>query len=112
MAETSSVPPRGPHWLPMDARTDLADAVTEHLRTLDGLDPDRFSLADVIVELGVASARSQLDQVPSRLMQAAAGITARSCQIRLSASELAALLRIPNLPMTVREAFRRHLPAG
>jgi hypothetical protein len=45
-------------------------------------------------------------------MQAAAGITARSCQIRLSGSELAALLRIPNLPMTVREAFRRHLPAG
>jgi hypothetical protein len=112
MAETSSVPPRGPHWLPMDARTDLADAVTEHLRTLDELDPDYFALADVIVELGVASARSQLDQVPSHLMQAAAGIPARSCQIRLSAPELAALLRMPNLPMTVMEAFRHHRPAG
>ena len=96
----------------MDARTELVDAVTEHLTTLDGLDPDRFTLADIIVELGVASARSQLDQVPSRLMQAAAGITARSCQIRLSKPELAALLRMPNLPMTVRKAFRHHLPAG
>jgi len=112
MAQTSSVPVRGPHWLPMDARTELVDAVTEHLTTLDGLDPDRFTLADIIVELGVASARSQLDQVPSRLMQAAAGITARSCQIRLSKPELAALLRMPNLPMTVRKAFRHHLPAG
>ena len=96
----------------MDARTDLADAAAEHLTTLDELDPDRFALADVIVELGVASARSQLDQVPTQRMQAAAGITARSCQIRLSVPELAALLRMPNLPMTVREAFRRHLPAG
>ena len=112
MAETSSVPPRRPHWLAMDARTDLADAVTEHVTTLDGLDPDRFTLADVIVELGVASARSQLDQVPSRLMQAAAGVPAPSCQIRLSTPELAALLRMPNLPMTVSEAFRHHLPAG
>ncbi len=107
MAQTSSVPVRRPHWLPLDARTELADAVTEHLRTLDGLDPDRFTLVDVIVELGVASARSQLDQVPSRLMRAAAGLPARSCQIRLSKSELDALLRMPNLPMSVTEAFRR-----
>ena len=96
----------------MDARTDLADAVNEHLSTLEELDPDCFTLADVIVELGVASARSQLDQIPSQLMQAAAGIPARACQIRLSGSELAALIRMPNLPMTVREAFRHHLPAG
>ena len=111
MAETSSAPPRGPHWLPMDARTVLADAVTEHLGTLDGLDPDRFCLVDVIVELGVASARSQLDQVPSELMQAAAGIPVRSCQIRLSTAELEALLRMPNLPMSVTAAFRQQPPA-
>ena len=108
MAETSSAPLRGPHWLPMDARAELADAVTEHLSTLDGLDPDRFCLIDVIVELGVASARSQLDQVPSQLMQAAAGIPVRSCQIRLSKLELEALLRMPNLPMSVSAAFRQH----
>jgi hypothetical protein len=110
MAETSSVPVRGPHWVPMDARTELTDAVTKHLRTLDGLDPDRFTLAEVIVELGVASARSQLDQVPSQLMRAAAGMPARSCQVRLSRSELEALLRMPNLPMSVTEAFRQHPP--
>lgn len=112
MAQTSSVPARGPHWLPMDARTELADAVTEHLTTLDVLDPDRFTLVDVIVELGVASARSQLDQVPSQLMRAAAGIPARFCQIRLSKPELEALLRVPNLPMSVTEAFRQYPPAG
>ena len=112
MAETSSVPVRRPHWLPMDARAELADAVTEHLMTLDELNPDRFCLVDVIVELGVASARSQLDQVPSHLMRAAAGIPARTCQIRLSESELEALLRMPNLPMTVATAFRQHSPAG
>ena len=112
MAQTSSVPARGTRWLPMDARAELADAVTEHLRTLDVLDPDRFTLVDVIVELGVASARSQLDQVPSDLMRAAAGIPARSCQIRLSKPELEALLRVPNLPMSVTEAFRQYPPAG
>ena len=112
MPETPSVPLRGPHWLPMDARTELADAVTEHLGTLDGLDPDCFTLVDVIVELGVASARSQLDQVPSQLMRAAAGIPQRSCQIRLSKSELDAILRMPNLPMSVAAAFRQHPPAG
>jgi hypothetical protein len=112
MAQTSSVPARRPHWLPLDARTELADAVTEHLRTLDGLDPDRFTLVDVIVELGVASARAQLDQVPAQLMQAAAGVAGRSCQIRLSKSELDALLRMPNLPMSVREAFCQHRPQG
>ena len=112
MAKTSSVPDRRPHWLPLDARTGLADAVTEHLRTLDGLDPDRFTLVDVILELGVASARTQLDQVPSDLMRAAAGIPAPSCQIRLSESELEALLRMPNLPMSVTEAFRAHRPRG
>ena len=112
MAETSSVPVRGPHWLPVDARTELADAVTEHLRTLEELDPDRFALADVIVELGVASARAQLDQVPSHLMRAAAGMPPRSCQIRLSKSEVEALLRMPNLPMSVSDAFRQHPLAG
>lgn len=111
MAQTSSAPVRGPHWLPMDARAELAEAVTEHLTTLDVLEPDRFTLVDVIVELGVASARSHLDRVPSHLMQAAAGIPARYCQIRLSKPELDALLRMPNLPMSVTEAFRQYPPA-
>jgi hypothetical protein len=112
MAETSSAPVRAPHWLPLDARTELADSVTEHLTTLDGLEPDRFSLVDVVLELGVASARSQLDQVPSQRMRAAAGIPAGSCQVRLSKSEIDALLRVPNLPMSVTEAFRQYPPAG
>lgn len=109
MTEASSVPAREPHWFPMDARTALVAAVTAHLKTLDGLDgldPDWFALSDVIIELGVASARSQLDQVPAHRMQAAAGMSVSACQIRLSKSELEALLRTPNLPMTVTDAFR------
>jgi hypothetical protein len=91
-------------------RTDeLADAVTKHSEPWNGLDPDRFTLAEVIVELGVASARSQLDQVPSQLHAScrrdACTFPARS---GLSRSELEALLRMPNLPMSVTEAFQQH----
>jgi hypothetical protein len=45
-------------------------------------------------------------------MRAAAGIPATFCQIRLSESELAAILRTANLPMTVREAFRNPPPSA
>jgi hypothetical protein len=110
MTEAADVPVRKPHWFPRDARADLVDALSAHLQQLDGLDPDRFTLSDVIIELGVASARSQLDQVPADLMRAAAGIPATFCQIRLSESELAAVLRTANLPMKVGEAFRSRPP--
>jgi len=107
MMVASAVPAREAHWFPLDARTVLVNALTVHLGELHGLDPDRLSLSDVITELGVASARSQLDQVPVAMIRAAAGVPASSCQIRLSESELSALLRTPNLPMKVAEALRR-----
>jgi hypothetical protein len=110
MMVASAVPVREPHWFPLDARTDLVNALTAHLGALDGLDPDRFAISDVITELGVASARSMLDQVPVAMMGAAAGVPASSCQIRLSESEVSALLRTPNLPMKVGDAFRRRQP--
>ena len=111
MIVASAVPVREPHWFPLDARTALVKALTAHLAELDGLDPDRFSLSDVITELGVASARSRLDQVPVAMIRAAAGVPASACQIRLSESELSALLRTPNLPMKVLEALRRRQPS-
>ncbi|MGV8910740.1 MAG: hypothetical protein ACOH1Y_17325 [Propionicimonas sp.] len=98
--------------MPTSARTDLLKAITEHLASLDGLDPDRFTLSDVIVELGVASARTQLDRVPAHLMRAAAGIRASSFQVRLSQSELDALHRLPNLPMNLEDAFGQHPEAN
>jgi|GEM_PF-2325922 len=110
MIVASAVPAREPHWFPLDARTGLVNALTVHLGEMDGLDPDRLSLSDIITELGVASARSQLDQVPAAMMRAAAGVPASSCQIRLSESELSALLRTPNLPMKVGDAFRKRQP--
>jgi hypothetical protein len=111
MTEATDVPVRQPHWFPRDARAELVDALTARLQQLDGFDPDRISLSDVIIELGVASARSQLDQVPADLMRAAAGIPATFCQIRLSESELAAILRTANLPMKVADAFRNPPPS-
>ncbi|MEP7192256.1 MAG: hypothetical protein ABI903_05270 [Actinomycetota bacterium] len=108
--EPSNVPVRKPHWFPIDARADLVGTLSAHLEQLDEFDPDRLTLNDVIIELGVASARSQLDQVPAHLMRAAAGIPATFCQIRLSQSELGAILRTANLPMKVREALENPPP--
>lgn len=108
----SPTSPRRPHWLPLTDRASLLAALAAHLQSLPDLHPDRFTLTEVVSEVGVAAARAQLDRVPSGGLRVAAGIAVDSCQIRLSASELQALRSVPGLPSSVARALGHYATAG
>ena len=94
-----------PHWLPADARAELAATVEEALAAATVHPVAAIHLEDVLTELHVAAARDAVWPASAARVRLATGWGADVLPVRLSAAELASVLALPGLPAGLRAAL-------
>src|SRR3954470_24420468 len=94
-----------PHWLTAGDRSSLADTVREAIASSAVHPVAAIHLEDVLTELHVAAAREAVWPASAARVRLAAGWDEDVLPVRLSASELASVLSLPELPDAVRAAL-------
>ena len=94
-----------PHWLAGAPRTELATVVRAALTSRLVHPVAAIHLEDVLTELHVAAARDAVWPASAARVRRATGWDEDVLPVRLSASELASVLSLPELPESVRALF-------
>jgi hypothetical protein len=96
-----------PYWLAGAQRTELATAVRAALTARLVHPVAAIHLEDVLTELHVAAARDAVWPASAARVRRATGWDADVLPVRLSATELASVLSLPELPPAVRALLER-----
>ncbi|MGY1639889.1 hypothetical protein ACI782_01995 [Geodermatophilus sp. SYSU D00703] len=96
-----------PHWLSGADRELLGEVVRTALDDTGVHPVAAVHLADVLTELHVAAARDAVWPAPAARVRRVTGWDADVLPVRLSARELASVLELPALPVSLRTALGR-----
>lgn len=97
---------RAPRWLGPQQRAQLAAVIRRYLHSPPPPAPPTASVLEaVLTELEVASARDHMWPHRTLIARIAAGHPNETVPIRISDSELTAVLSIPDLPGELRDAL-------
>ena len=94
-----------PYWLAGTQRAQLATAVGQALSSGPAHPVAVIHLEDVLTELHVAAARDAVWPASAARVRLATGWDDDVLPVRLSATELASVLALPDLPATVRNVL-------
>lgn len=96
---------RTPFWLTKPERVALSEAIATLISSTAMFPAVREELDAVLTELGVVEARDTVWPAKADIVRRASGFPSDVLPIRMSDSELDAVLALPNLPNTVHTAL-------